>query len=597
MRHPDTDLVDVNDKEQLAAAVRERVWFHSIDLGDGIVTKGQKPPELLAKELEALQWPDFTGKTVLDIGAYDGFYSFAAERLGASRVVALDRIAWEVETHFSESFHKFCAESGFVPDPPYRSEWLRWELQPEALPGKKKFDLVRRALGSKVEPLVRDLMKTGPEDIGTFDVVLFMGVLYHLEEPLNAMRRIAALTRDLAIIETEAIAVPGHEDRAMWEFYPFDELNGDYSNWWAPNEKALVGLCRAAGFEHVEIKQTAPTLGDSGGLVHYRAMLHARKRAPIRAGVAVSPARGESSPAPSSAPAAPAFPQPPGASPDVSLYVPLGHYFSPIPPRDEVARYFAAFVTEPLPEELPGIAIDRPKMRALWESLAPLMRDSGLPDTATPGYRYHCDNNAYAWGDGLVLHAMIRHFRPRRLIEIGSGWSSACTLDTVERHLEGHCALTFIDPYPELVRSLIGTSAGATVVASRVQDVAPETFDVLEAGDVLFIDSTHVLRTGGDVCFDLFGVLPRLKPGVLVHFHDIFWPFEYPADWVVSDGRAWNEAYALRALLTETTGWDIVMFNDMMSKLERRLVEATCPRFFRNTGGALWLQRRRSAAR
>ena len=94
-------------------------------------------------------------------------------------------------------------------------------------------------------------------------------------------------------------------------------------------------------------------------------------------------------------------------------------------------------------------------------------------------------------------------------------------------------------------------------------------FDELNEGDILFIDSTHVLRTGSDVCFELFEVLPRLAPGVLVHFHDIFWPFEYPRAWVVDENRSWNELYAIRAFLMNNSDWHIIFFNHYFAKTGR----------------------------
>ena len=102
-------------------------------------------------------------------------------------------------------------------------------------------------------------MKTAPADIGTFDVVLFLGVLYHMENPLEAVKRVASMTNELAIIETEAVVIPGYDNRAFCEFFESNELNGDYSNWWSPNEKALQGMCRAAGFKRVETVQGPPT--------------------------------------------------------------------------------------------------------------------------------------------------------------------------------------------------------------------------------------------------------------------------------------------------------------------------------------------------
>jgi predicted O-methyltransferase YrrM len=274
------------------------------------------------------------------------------------------------------------------------------------------------------------------------------------------------------------------------------------------------------------------------------------------------------------------------------LFVPPGHFYSPICDLTEAAAHLAS-VRATAPQTLPGLAINRAAMVRTWHTLLPFLQDAPFSDTRTEGFRYWYDNPSYAWGDGSILHAMLRLHRPRRLIEIGSGWSSACTLDTVERYLAGDCALTFIDPYPQLVRELLGdVAAHARILECRVQDVPLETFDALAVGDVLFIDSTHVLRTGSDVCRELFEILPRLAPGVLVHIHDMFWPFEYSHDWVVGENRSWNELQAVRAFLIGNADWEVVWFNDYMAQLERPLLEATYPRMLRNSGGALWLRRR-----
>lgn len=275
----------------------------------------------------------------------------------------------------------------------------------------------------------------------------------------------------------------------------------------------------------------------------------------------------------------------------VKLFVPPGHYYSPIVDPVEADDYLRTKENFPIPESLPAIAIDRKQMIRTWQQLLPLMRDAPFGDSKTPGLRYYFDNPAYAWGDGSVLHAMLRLHRPKRLIEIGSGWSSACTIDTVERYLDGNCELTFIDPNPQLVRKLIGGARSARILELPVQRVPLEKFDELESGDILFVDSTHVLRTGSDVCFELFEVLPRLASGVLLHIHDMFWPFEYPRQWVVDENRSWNELYAVRAFLSYNSSWRILFFNDYVAKLERSMIESAYPSFTRNTGGALWLQR------
>jgi len=116
-------------------------------------------------------------------------------------------------------------------------------------------------------------------------------------------------------------------------------------------------------------------------------------------------------------------------------------------------------------------------------------------------------------------------------------------------------------------------------------------YDELEAGDILFIDSTHVLRTGSDVVFELFEILPRLAKGVIVHFHDMFWPFEYPRSWAVEENRSWNELYAVRAFLINNDAWRVLFFNDYMRLFERDLIQRTYPNFLKNSGGALWLEK------
>ena len=276
----------------------------------------------------------------------------------------------------------------------------------------------------------------------------------------------------------------------------------------------------------------------------------------------------------------------------VKLFVPPGDFYSPIGNPAQIDGYLSALEAAGTPSTVPGIALDRAEMVATWRALLPFL--GSIPFTAekSSGLRYAFVNPHYSWGDGSILHAMLRHLRPKRLIEIGSGWSSACTLDTVERYLDGNCELTFIDPHPELLHSLIdGMTTPVQIIGKPVQSLPLSIFDELQSGDVLFIDSTHILSTGSDVCFELFEILPRLVPGVVVHFHDMFWPFEYSREWAVDENRSWNELYAVRAFLTQNAGWRFLMFNDYMAKFERTLIEATYPDFFKNSGGALWIQR------
>jgi hypothetical protein len=187
---------------------------------------------------------------------------------------------------------------------------------------------------------------------------------------------------------------------------------------------------------------------------------------------------------------------------------------------------------------------------------------------------------------------MMRHLRPKRIVEIGSGYSSCAMLDVNELFFSDSIAFTFIDPYPQLLRSLISTSdlRRNRVLGQPVQEVDLEVFQELQDSDILFIDSSHVAKTGSDVNYIVFKILPLLNLGVHVHFHDIFYPFEYPRDWVF-DGRSWNEAYLLRAFLQYNDSFEIEFFATYLLHNHRDLLESALPLFLKNPGANLWLKK------
>ena len=203
------------DIEELKRHAAEIQWFHTIDLGHGIATQGiDETP----KKLERIHLPtDLTGRKVLDIGAWDGFFSFEAERRGAKNVLAVDSFCWN--------------------GPGWGS--------------KAGFELAREALSSKVMDTEIDVMDLSPEKIGRFDLTLFLGVLYHLKYPLLALEKVASVTDDQLILETEVDLIG--VSRAAVAFYAESELNEDPTNWWAPNPAALYSLLKAAGFHRVKM--------------------------------------------------------------------------------------------------------------------------------------------------------------------------------------------------------------------------------------------------------------------------------------------------------------------------------------------------------
>ncbi|HEV2360082.1 MAG TPA: methyltransferase domain-containing protein [Acidimicrobiales bacterium] len=265
------------DAEELKRRVDELGWCHSIDLGQGVVTKGLSQLVPLTGD----KMPSFEGKTVLDIGAWDGGYSWIAEKAGAKRVVALDHYAWGVNLGARQAYWEECAAKGTLPDHG-RDETDFWDA---SLPGKKGFDLAHEVFDSSVEAVVGDLMKIDTDKLGTFDVVLYCGVLYHMQEPLTALRRVRAVTAEggVAVVETVAVRVLGHKDASLLSFYPGNELGGaDFGNWFAPTEAALIGLCKAAGFSRAVAKAGPPDVpghldrmprGEK--VLPYRAVVHA----------------------------------------------------------------------------------------------------------------------------------------------------------------------------------------------------------------------------------------------------------------------------------------------------------------------------------
>ena len=272
-------------------------------------------------------------------------------------------------------------------------------------------------------------------------------------------------------------------------------------------------------------------------------------------------------------------------------YVPPGHFYSPIPNLDEV-RENESTIFGSVPNALAGIDLAEASQLQLLAEFKTYY--SELPFTAnkTPTLRYFFENSSYSYSDAIFLYCMIRHAQPKRIVEIGSGHSSCVTLDTNELFFSGAIKTTFIEPYPELLLSLLKPSdkEGIRLIPSNLQDVEAEVFQSLEANDILFVDSTHVCRINSDVNRILFEILPSLKSGVYVHFHDIFYPFEYPKEWVY-EGRAWNEAYALRAFLQFNSAFRIVLFNTYLEHFHRPFFEENMPLCLKNPGGSVWLQK------
>jgi tRNA (mo5U34)-methyltransferase len=248
-------------------------WYHQIELAPGVLTPGMKSATDIAREWAIFGLADrLRGRTVIDIGGVDGAYAFLAERAGARRVAVLDHYLWATDPDEYALIYQSAIAAGATPPAPHES--AAWH--PETLPARWRFDTARQALGSRVEAIPVDFMACELDEIGVWDVALYLGVLYHIEEPMTGLRRLAAITRDQAIIETHAVLIPGHPE-PLWSFFPGGELNHDRSNWWAPNLGALLGALGAAGFANAEVLADESQVADAHrqGPHYYRAIVRA----------------------------------------------------------------------------------------------------------------------------------------------------------------------------------------------------------------------------------------------------------------------------------------------------------------------------------
>ncbi len=217
-----------------------------------------------------------------------------------------------------------------------------------------------------------------------------------------------------------------------------------------------------------------------------------------------------------------------------------------------------------------------------------------FPEVRTTPWRYYYENPYFSYGDAITLFGMMKEYRPKKIVEAGSGFSSCVMMDFNDRCADNsRAALTFIEPYPHTLLSLIEPQSPYlnSLQQQSLQRTHLDTFRQLQANDILFIDSTHVAKTGSDVLDLFFRILPALAPGVLIHLHDIPYPFEYSPEWI-NDRRSWNEVYFLRAFLQYNSAFEIIYFNHFVHRHFHDELAIKMPLCLRNCGGSIWLRKR-----
>jgi hypothetical protein len=275
------------------------------------------------------------------------------------------------------------------------------------------------------------------------------------------------------------------------------------------------------------------------------------------------------------------------------------HFYQPIPDTQNLPR-----TLWDRPSDIVGIDMNEPMQLNLLREQFPKFRNEyeqfAIRRTST-SHQFHLNNGLFDGFDALVAYCMVRHFQPRLIIEVGSGFSSLLFNEAATKNKNS--VLVCIEPFPqEFLKQ--GIPRLQRLIEKKVEEIDLEFFSQLNSGDILFIDSSHTVKIGGDVNYLFLEVLPRLNPGVIVHIHDIFLPFEYRRDWVVEELRFWTEQYLLQAFLTFNSEFEVLMANSYMAHKYLEEVKAAFPSLERlNTsspnsgkwgGGSFWVRRKSS---
>ena len=280
--------------------------------------------------------------------------------------------------------------------------------------------------------------------------------------------------------------------------------------------------------------------------------------------------------------------------PEVLTRFPLGHYYSPVyDPRELAAEPRRSQIWPPRPRETVGIDWrDEEQLALCTGSLAAQRRLDFVHEEPADPTVYFTANDQYPALDAWVLEGMLQHVRPRRVVEVGSGFSSLVTARVNRERFGGEIDFTCVEPYPR--QFLVDGVDGITGLrVEKVQDAPLDVFTQLTAGDVLFIDTSHTIKTGGDVPWIYGEIMPRLATGVVVHIHDIPMPGDYPPQWVM-EGWGWNERYLVQAFLTFNSAFEVYFSVPYMVQRHRDAVVRAFPRYVDHeprAGSSLWIRR------
>jgi len=263
------------------------------------------------------------------------------------------------------------------------------------------------------------------------------------------------------------------------------------------------------------------------------------------------------------------------------------HYYEPL--------FNSKYLTKPLFNErkLPGIDWNVEEQVTILNSFSFREEFKEMPDNYVSDIQFHFKNGAFESGDAEYWYNLIRLKKPKTIIEIGSGHSTKMARMAITMNESNDamykCNHVCIEPYemPWLEK------LGIEVIRKKVEDMEPEFFRKLEANDILFIDSSHMIRPQGDVLFEYLELIPTLKPGVIVHIHDIFSPRDYLSEWIIDEMRFWNEQYLLESFLSHNNDWKIIGALNLLKHNHFELLKDKCPRLTKEREpGSFYMVRR-----
>jgi len=275
-----------------------------------------------------------------------------------------------------------------------------------------------------------------------------------------------------------------------------------------------------------------------------------------------------------------------------TLWAP-GHYYSPIPDHQHGLNTTAN--QEGKFHSINGIDLNDEEQLELFKELTQYMKGSTFRnEEKVPDHRFYNNNGIYSYSDPLYLESMIRHLRPTRIIEVGSGHTSALMLDINDKYFGSSIDLTFVEPYPERLFTVLSEQdkKNVTLRITGLQSIEKDVFTKLQPNDILLIDSTHVAKTGSDLLYLFYEILPILNKGVYIHFHDIFNNFEYlPYHFNSFNGFGWNECYFLRAFLMYNPHFKIVLFSNYLDNRYKDRLLSIMPEYPVLKGAQIWLKK------